>query len=111
MLEFEQILKNSPVLENALISVHLNAKEKLDLGVLYLCADGVALTRDKGSRARGETVHSSSKVGSRLKDHFGGVGPRDKMMWVGEIQADTDGGEKWVMRPEMKLAIKNLGWF
>lgn len=33
------------------------------------------------------------------------------MMWIGYIEPQTEGGEQWLIRPEVRLAIKQLGWY
>jgi hypothetical protein len=67
-------------------------------------------SRDAGSRVRGDTVFSCSKVGGYLTKHFDGVGPGDKMMWIGTIKHDAKGNERWIMRPQIKVALETLKW-
>ena len=110
MHDFKELLGDAPSLANALRSLQLSAKEKSDLGTLYSCGSGISVKRDNGRRVRGETIYSCSKVGSKLTKYFNGVGPQDKMMWVGYIQLDGNENEQWVLRPEIRLAIKELGW-
>lgn len=103
---------NDPVrLTAALSSLVLSDKESADLETLYRNPGGVSVTRDSGSRVRGETVHSSSRIGKYLSSHFDGVGPRDSMMWVGFIPDGRDRTERWVLRPQIRQAIDQLGWF
>lgn len=109
MDDYKACLKDTELLAKALSSVQMSPKEKSDLGQLYIDKGGVVVTRDKGNRVRGETVFSCSKIGAGLTAHFG-VGPMDKMMWIGCLAA-KDGSEIWSMRPEVRSAVKILGWF
>ncbi len=65
-------------------------------------------TRDKGNRVGGDTVYSCSMVGAALTRYFDGIGPDDKMMWIGHIVVDSKGNETWVMRPEIRVAMLRL---
>lgn len=56
------------------------------------------------------TVFSCSKVGGYLIKHFDGVGPGDKMMWIGTFKHDAKGNERWIMRPQIKAALESLKW-
>lgn len=71
----------------------------------------LSVARDKGNRVRGETVYSCTQIGKYLTAYFDGVRPGDLMMWVGYIEPQTDGSELWMMRPEVRTAIKRLGWY
>jgi len=88
----------------------MSDKDRGDLIQLVGTRGGIYATRDKGQRVRGDTVYSCSKVGRYLTDHFGGIGPKDQMMWVGFLKPDANGLERWIMRPEIKSAIQSLGW-
>jgi hypothetical protein len=111
MTDFEELLRDTPRLATALQSVQLTAKEKSDLCQLYDADErGIPVHRDKGQRARGDTVSSCSKVGAYLTRYFEGVGPSHKMMWIGRLCCDADGEEWWSMRSEMRAAIHALGW-
>jgi hypothetical protein len=111
MKDFRLYLRDTELLAKALESIQVKAKEKSDLGELYASKHGVSVTRDKGNRVRGDTVYSCSQIGRQLTAYFDGVRPRDLMMWVGFIEPQKDGGEQWVIRPEVRSAIKRLSWF
>jgi len=112
MTDFHDLLSIPAELVAALKSVQtqMSEKEKGDLLQLYGARGGVYVTRDKGNRVRGDTVYSCSKVGAYLTKHFDGVGPNDKMMWIGTIKRDAKGQERWTMRPQIKAALVSLGW-
>lgn len=111
MSDLLSILKNTEGLANALDSIFkkLTPKQKDDLQLLYSSPVGVLTTRDSGRRVRGETIYSCSRIGAHLSDYFDGVGPADKMMWVGFIKPDPHGNQHWVMREEIRSALKRLG--
>jgi hypothetical protein len=111
MKDFKSYLKDTGLLTKALESIQMKPKEKSDLGELYASKSGIAVTRDKGNRVRGDTVYSCSQIGKQLTTYFDGTRPNDLMMWVGFIEPQNDGGEKWMIRPEVRSAIKRLGWF
>ena len=113
MTDFSKLLNDTKGLAEALSSIRAKATEKQfnDLGQLYATKLGFLATRDAGNRVRGETVYSCSKIGAYLTERFNGVGPGDKMMWVGRIERDKKGNENWQMRPEMRAALSTLGWF
>jgi hypothetical protein len=33
------------------------------------------------------------------------------MLWLGSVKRDATGHERWVMRAEVRLVLKRLGWF
>lgn len=111
MKDFKSYLKDANLLAKALESIQMKPKEKSDLGELYMSKHGIPVSRDKGNRVRGETVYSCSRIGKYLTLHFEGVGPGDSMMWIGYIEPQSDGSEQWMMRPEIRNAIKGLGWY
>lgn len=96
---------------NALESIFkkLTVKQKDDLQLLYSSPIGVLTSRDKRRIVRGDTVRSCSNIGTYLTDYFDSVGPIDQMMWVGFIKPDSQGNEYWVMREEIRSALKRLG--
>jgi len=111
MKDFRSYLNDTELLMKAFASINMSPKEKADLGELYASTLGVSVTRDKGNRVRGDTVYSCSQIGKCLSAYFDGIRPNDLMMWVGLIKPQSDGSEQWVMRPEIRSAIKKLGWF
>lgn len=111
MKDFMSHLADTEHFANALESIQLKPKEKADLGELYASKRGISVIRDKGNRVRGDTVYSCSQIGKYLTAHFDGARPGDLMMWVGLIESQSDGSELWIMRPEVRSAIKQLCWF
>jgi hypothetical protein len=111
MKDFESHLKDTVHFAKALDSIQLKPKEKADLGELYAREFGIPMTRDKGNRVRGDTVHSCSQIGKYLTAYFDGTRPGDLMMWIGRIVRQPDGSELWKMRAEVRFAIEKLGWF
>lgn len=109
MSDYREILTDSVRLTGALKSIPMSAKERADMELLYNAKLGLPVERDKGNRVRGPSVHSCSQIGSNLTRHFGGVGPGDKMMWVGHITPDAAGNELWVMRKEIRSAMRAAG--
>jgi predicted HNH restriction endonuclease len=109
MTDFREILADPLRLARALQAMQLSAKVKADMELLYDAKRGIPVDRDTTQRLRGPSVNSCSKVGVNLSRHLGGVGPRDKMMWVGEIKKDTKENEIWVMRKEMRTALQAAG--
>lgn len=110
-LVFSELLKDIPHIAKALASFELTMKEKNDLFQLYSSEHGVLATRDKGNRVRGETVYSCSKIGSLLTRYFDNIGPIYSMSWIGYIETDRHGNERWLMQPNIRSAIAALGWF
>ena len=112
MATFLELLTNPKKLEAGLKAVKKEMSEKQygDLITLATTRGGVDVTRDAGSRVRGETVYSCSKIGVMLTKHFGGVGPMDNMMWIGQLMTNAKGDERWAIRPQVKAAVKALGW-
>jgi hypothetical protein len=111
MRDFMSHLKNTGYFAKALESIQLKPKEKADLGELYASKRGILVTRDKGNRVRGDTVYSCSQIGKYLPAYFDGARPGDLMMWVGVLESQSNGRELWIMRPEVRSAIKRLRWF
>ena len=109
MTDYHAILNDPKKIAAALKSVQMSDKERGDLIQLFGTRGGVHVTRDAGSRVRGDTVYSCSKVGANLSRHFDGVGPGDKMMWIGTLKIDSKGDERWVMRPQVKVALQANG--
>ncbi len=109
--DYQTYLRNPALLAKAFESVQMKPKEKADLGELYASKHGVSVTRDKGNRLRGNTVYSCSQIGKHLTAYFDGSRPGDLMMWVGQIEPQNDGSEQWLMRPEIRSAIKKLDWY
>lgn len=112
MEPFFELLENPKKFEAALKAVKKEMSEKQygDLITLASTRGGVDVTRDAGSRVRGETVYSCSKIGVMLTKHFGGIGPQDNMMWIGRHMLNAKGSERWAIRPQVKAAVKALGW-
>jgi hypothetical protein len=110
MTNFHEILEDKKALVGAFKSIQISEKQRENLIQLCNTRGGVHTTRDSGMRVRGETVYSSSKVGVALTKHFDGVGPGDKMMWIGTIKQDAKNEERWVMRPQIKDALATMGW-
>lgn len=113
MAEFNSILNDPQALADALqsIRIQLSPKQREDLRLLFAAANGVPVTRDDGSRVRGETIHSCSLIGGLLKKHLGLNEPIDQMMWVGHLDRGREGHEFWVMRPQIRAALDALGWY
>jgi hypothetical protein len=111
MVDFHSLLKDHVGLVSALRAIQPSDKERDALGELYATASGFLVTRDAGNRVRGETIYQCSKIGGYLTAHFGGVGATDSMMWIGYIKPDEADAEHWVMRPEIRAALKSLGRF
>ena len=78
--------------------------------MLFNSSNGIPISRDKGNRARGETLHSYSKICVRLAAYFEGVGPQDKLMWFGTFEKTDMLNERMKIRPEINAALKALGW-
>jgi hypothetical protein len=105
-------LKNIDGMTTALESIYekLTQKQKDDLRLLYSTPLGVLTSRDGNRRVQGDTISSCSRIGTYLTDYFDGVGSTtDKMMWIGFIASDHQGNEYWVMRDEMRSALKRAG--
>lgn len=108
---FFDILDDPDALTEALASIQLTGKQRAHLGELFASADGEVVRKDAGNRVQSTTRYSCSKIGGYLTKHFGGIGATDNMMWVGFIAHDADGGERWVMRTQIRSALVQLGWF
>ena len=111
MHDFMDLLRDTSILAAALKSIQLNDKERESLRRLHASAVGFDSGRDSRNIVRAETSYHCSKIGGYLTRHFDGVGPRDKMMWIGYLVQDAKGGERWVMRSQVRAAISSLHWF
>ena len=113
MPDFHELLDKPDAMSNAFRAIRpsMSAKEFADLGELFGNATGLPAWRDKGNRVRGGAVYTSSRIGAYLTSHFDGVGPNDKMMWVGLVVPDKRKNESWVMRPQVRNALTTLGWY
>jgi hypothetical protein len=112
MAEFRELLESPQILASALKSVRQEMSEKQygDLITLSTTKGGIHVTRYSGNRLKGDTITSCAKIGSFLTKHFDGVGPLYKMSWIGSIELDSKEQERWVIRPQVKAAVKALGW-
>jgi hypothetical protein len=108
---FFDLLDDPAALTEALASIQLTGKQRAHLGELFASADGEAVRKDAGNRVQSTTRYSCSKIGGYLTKHFGGVGATHDMMWVGFIAHDVNGGERWIMRTQIREALVQLGWF
>ena len=108
---FNELLDNPDGLIQALASIQLKGKQRSQLAQLFASADGEEVRRDIGNRVQSDTRHSCSVIGGHLTNYFGGVGPRDKMSWIGYIQPDAYGAERWVLKSQIRSALVHLGWF
>jgi hypothetical protein len=99
-----------------LAGIFANIKPKLtpklwgDLEKLYRASAGVPIRRDKGRRARGETVASCSRIGTAIFEAMGEKPSGDNMMMVGQFAYFED-REYWVLRPNIRRVLKHLAWF
>ena len=106
------LLDDTKGLAVALESIQLSDKHKEHLRKLFNSVDGEPAGRDERTRVvKSETRVSCSRIGGLLATYFGGGGPVDKMMWVGRLPKDEHGRERWVMRPQMREALRLLKWF
>ena len=106
------LLDDTKGLAMALESIQLSDKHKEHLRKLFDSVDGEPAGRDERTRVvKSETRVSCSRIGGMLTTYFGGVGPVDKMMWVGRLPKDGHGRERWVMRPQLREALRLLNWF
>ena len=95
----------------AAIEASLTPKYREDLCFLFLSLDGEPADRDSRNRVISPTRCACSKIGDLLTKHFGGVGPKYSMSWIGFIEPQDDGSEHWVMHEEVREALRRLGWF
>jgi len=107
---FEEALEDVAGLAAALESIQLSEKLREELRSLFEKTDGFEVSRDRKNRVRASTVHNCSKIGGHLTTHYGGVGPQDKMMWIGFVRR-TNAGERWLMRGQIRAALVMAGWF
>lgn len=110
MTNFTAILKDESRLAKALAEIGLTERQKETLVSLAGYPNGIEARRDEGNRVRGEGIYACSMIGSALTKHLGCDGPIDKMMWIGTLHQDDAGGERWVIRPEVRSALKSLNW-
>jgi predicted HNH restriction endonuclease len=94
----------------AKIKPKLTPKQLGDLEMLYRASAGIPIWRDKGRRARGETVASCSRIGTAMFEAMREEPRGDNMMMVGHFTSAKD-QEYWVLRPNNRRALKHLGWF
>ncbi len=107
---FYDILEKPRRLAAGIKGLQLSSKQQSDLAQLASTRGGIHVTRDSGQRVRGETVYTCSRVGAMLTRHFNCKGPGDKMMWMATLKLDKTDSERWVMRPQIKEALKSIGW-
>jgi hypothetical protein len=109
---YPDIREDTKGLAKALESIQLGDKYLGHLRKLFNSVDGEPATRDEVTRVvKSETRFSCSRIGGLLTTHFGGVGPTDKMMWIGYLPRDAQGNERWVLKPEIREALRLLNWF
>ena len=113
MTTFFDLLQDFDGLRKALsaIASTLTSKQREDLRSLFLSLDGEPAERYSNNVVKSPSRYSCSKVGALLTNHFRCVGPADQMMWIGYLQRLPDGSERWVMREEIRKALRSLGWF
>ncbi len=111
MTIFVECLNDTEKLAAGFATLALTPRQKADIELLYMSSKGVPVTRDSGSRVRGETVHTCSLIGRHLTSHFGGTRPADLMMWVGRLERESNGAELWLLRDQIRSAIDRLRWF
>ena len=95
----------------AAIEASLTSKYREDLCSLFLSLDGEPADRDSRNRVISPTRFACSKIGDLLTKHFGGVGPKYSMSWIGFIERQDDGSEHWVMHEEVREVLRRLDWF
>lgn len=110
-MDFLDVLNDADALSAALVAIRPTERQLKDLRLLFERGAGIAVERDSGHRVRGDTVNSCSKIGGLLTAHLEGIGPIDSMMWVGFLTKNSTGDETWHLRPQVRTAIKRLGWF
>lgn len=112
MATYRDIREDTKGLAKALESIQLNDRYLEHLRKLYNSVDGESATRDEVTRVvKSETRISCSRIGGLLTTHFGGVGPTHKMMWIGYLPRDAQGNKRWVLKPEIREALRFLNWF
>lgn len=113
MTTFENLLDDIDGLCRAFSAIKplLTAKQRDHLQELFLSPDGEPSERVGRNVVKSRTRMSCSKIGGHLTRYFEGVGARDHMMWIGFIQPQSDGRERWVMRPPIRGALTRLNWF
>jgi hypothetical protein len=110
MTHFTTILNNPKKLAQTISDIGLSDKQKEVLITLASSPNGTATARDAGRRFRGEGIYTCSQIGSALTKYLQCDGPQDKMMWIGTVNQDDLQDQRWVMRPEIRAALKDLGW-
>jgi hypothetical protein len=111
MADFHALLKDPSGLCQALEAIQIEGKLRADLQRLFDSAEGLPCTRDAEQRLSGDTVRTCATLGARLSKHLNMKEPADKMLWLGSVKRDATGHERWVMRAEVRLVLKRLGWF
>ncbi len=114
MKEFFSILDDIEALNIAFESSRLSIEDRwlVHLEKLYVSNDGEKASRSPRNRVlHSDTRFSCSKIGGLLSSFFEDVGPEDAMMWIGHIQREENGDERWVMRPEIRASLQSLNWF
>ena len=109
-LSFSDILSDQTKLVDALTSIQLTDKQRSHLGKLFASENGEACHRDKGMRVQSETRYSCSVIGKSLTKYFSITDRIDHMMWIGDLRKDGN-TEQWVMKPQIRDALVQLGWF
>jgi hypothetical protein len=93
-------------------SIQLSNKQREHLRKLYNSVDGEPAARNEVTNVvKSETRVSCSAIGGLLTGYFEGVGPKDKMMWIGYLPKDTHGRERWMLKPEIRETLRILNWF
>lgn len=113
MTTFDDLLDDIDGLCRALSAIEplLTAKQREHLRDLFLSPDGESSQRVGKNVLKSRTRWSCSKVGGHLTRYFEGVGASDQMMWIGYIALWPDGTERWVMRSQIREALRRLNWF
>jgi hypothetical protein len=111
MADFHALLKDPSGLCQALEAIQIEGRLRADLQRLYDSAEGLPCTRDAEQRLSGDTVRTCASIGTRLSKHLNMKEPADKMLWLGSVKRDAAGHERWVMRAEVRLVLRRLGWF
>jgi hypothetical protein len=111
--DFNSLLEDNDQLCSgfAAIEASLTPKYREDLCALFLSLAGEPAERVGNNLVRSHTRFTCSKVGDLLTKHFGDIGPKYSMSWIGFIKSQDDGSEQWVMKRETREALRRLGWF
>lgn len=111
MADFYAVLKDPSALCQALEAVQIEGKLRADLQRLFDNVDGLPCSHDAEQRLSGDTVRTCATIGARLAKLLHMKLPADKAQWLGSVKRDATGHERWVMRAEVRLVLKRLGWF